>query len=791
MSLPRLLLLLSVLASLPTRAQSGAVVTEPPSWVEPTPVDTARPLREEDAVSGLHVLLSEQQVRVSPEMSEHFTRKVRRVVSSRGVQTGSELRVTYSNTHERLRLHGVWRTRDGVRTQLLRAEDVKLLQQENGLDMGIYKDDRTAVAFLPDVRVGDMLEESYTVERAHPLFRGHHEDFIELVGEVPIGHLVHRLLAPADLKLTFKTLGAAAAEPTVRDVGGLREYRWERRNVPALSQEEDGIPDDLAVWPHVQVSSFQSWADVAAWGLALQQGLPVSPAVTARAESWRSLPTEEARFLAAVRFVQDDVRYLGIELGPNTHQPHAPGQVLEQRFGDCKDKAFLLVTLLRTLGIPAEMALVHSVRGAGVAALLPSPYVFNHAIVRARVAGRTEWVDATMSHQRGRFGARGPLPYARALVLAPGTTGLESIPEPLPTEPEHDVRYVLSVKDDGTGTLAVTQRLTRSKADATRAWLSGLSAEQRTTRALEQLRSLFPKLQAEGSSRVRDDEDTNTVTLEEHYTLEDAWANGGLHVGVAQLGDALVLPRHQEKRAHPVDVPHPRSARVRWEVHSDSLLGVAPAQHSVQGPASSLEMSVVPEFGGFVYQVEYHSLADRVAPEQVAQHVAAVEEMRSYLGLSFSAPPGVVSRDATSSDPSQLSRRTSLAISGVFLLALVVFGLGVPQRVRRFIHERRAQARTRKAAAPRRVLHLRAREKEKEKEKEQEKGAEPILVESLDQADQHIRAERCSCGGTFERVPDAMQLRHTGSDGRTLTVVRVQCSACRAPQFISFDVRPN
>jgi hypothetical protein len=66
-----------------------------------------------------------------------------------------------------------------------------------------------------------------------------------------------------------------------------------------------------------------------------------------------------------------------------------------------------------------------------------------------------------------------------------------------------------------------------------------------------------------------------------------------------------------------------------------------------------------------------------------------------------------------------------------------------------------------------------------------------MIVESLDQADQHIRNERCSCGGTFERVPDALHLRHTGSDGRAITVLRVRCTSCRAPQFLSFDVRPN
>ncbi|PTL75196.1 DUF3857 domain-containing protein [Vitiosangium sp. GDMCC 1.1324] len=776
MSLPRLLVLLSALATLPARAEAGFVVTEPPAWVEPTPVDGERPLRAEDAVSGLHVLLSEEQVRVSPEMTERFVRQVRRVVSSRGVETGSELRVNFRNAHERLRLHGIWRTRDGVRTQLLRAEDVKLLQQERALDMGIYSDERTALVFLQDVRVGDLIEESYTVEDTHPLFRGHLLESIALVSEVPTGHLVHRLLAPADLKLTFKTHGAAAAEPTVRERGALREYRWERKDVRPLTPE-DGIPSDLVVWPHVQVSSFQSWADVAAWGLALQQGLPVSPEVTARAESWRSLPTEEARFLAATRFVQDEVRYLGIELGPNTHQPHAPGQVLAQRFGDCKDKALLLATLLRTLGIPAEVALVHSRRHGGVAAFLPSPYAFNHAIVRAQVAGRTEWVDATMTHQRGKLGARSPLPYGKALVLAPGITDLESIPEPAPVEPEMDARYVLSVEDDGTGTLAITTRYSRSQADRARSWLASLSAEQLTTRSLDRTRAFFPKLQAEGTPRAQDDEDANTVTLEERYKLEDVWASGGLSVGVTQLGEELALPRRTEGRVFPLTVPYPSHIRVRWEVHSDSLLNVASDQHTVEGPASRLETSVLSEFGGFVYQAEYRSLVDRVAPDALAKHVEAVGEMRSHLGLSFSAPPGATS-STSSSEPGQLSRTTSLALSGTFLLLLGVFGLRLPQRVRGFVRERRA----RRATAPRPTRHLRERE---------EKGPSTIVVDSLDQAEQHIRREHCSCGGTFERVPDALQLRHTGSDGRMITVLRVQCSSCRAPQFLSFDVRPN
>jgi transglutaminase-like putative cysteine protease len=634
------------------------------------------------------------------------------------------------------------------------------------------------------VRAGDLLEEAYTVESAHPLFQGHHMDAITLASEAPVAHLVHRLLAPAGLVLHFKTHGTQEARPTERDLGGLREYRWERKDVPAFAPEQ-GIPSDLAEWPHVQVSSFQSWAEVASWGRALMEGMPESPEVKARAESWRSLPTEEARFLAAVRFVQDEVRYLGLEIGPNTHQPHPPEQVLAQRFGDCKDKALLLATLLRTLGIPAHVALVSAHRQGGVAHLLPSAWAFDHAIVRAQVAGRTEWVDATQTHRRGRLGTRGSLPYGKALVLAPGTTDLEPIPQPALEGPETDVRYVLSVKDDGTGTFAVTSRHVRSEADNLRSLLAGLSAEQLSTRQFEQYHRLFSKLKPEGPPRVVDDEDSNTVTLEVKYTLEDAWADGGLKVAAPQVAGQLALPRHTEGRSFPLEVDHPTHLRVRWEVRSDSILNVAPEQHTVEGPASRLDMTVTSDFNGFVYQVEYRSLADRVAPEAMARHAEAVGKMGPLLGLSFAAPIGtIVSSNVSTSDSFLLSRNVSLALSGVFLLVLATFGLGLPRRLREFVQKRRARRARR--PAPRPVLYLRERE-----QREKEQAAPPILIDNLEQADQHIRQERCSCGGTFERVPDAQQLRHTGSDGRTLTVLRLRCTSCHAPQFLTFDVRPN
>ena len=110
----------------------------------------------------------------------------------------------------------------------------------------------------------------------------------------------------------------------------------------------------------------------------------------------------------ALRFVQDDVRYTGLEIGAGAYRPSQPGVVLARRFGDCKDKVFLLVTLLRAMGVEAYPALVHSRMGIGVAERAPSPGAFDHVIAKVRFKDRDYWLDATISAVR---------PYSRSRTL--------------------------------------------------------------------------------------------------------------------------------------------------------------------------------------------------------------------------------------------------------------------------------------------------------------------------------------------------------------------------------------
>src|SRR5262249_34189913 len=109
----------------------------------------------------------------------------------------------------------------------------------------------------------------------------------------------------------------------------------------------------------------------------------------------------DAQIAAAIRFVQDDVRYLGIEMGRGSHEPRQPHATLVQRYGDCKDKAFLLALLLGRLGVEARPALVNSKLRHRLDEFLPSPFLFDHVITQVVDGKQTYWIDPTIAAQGG------------------------------------------------------------------------------------------------------------------------------------------------------------------------------------------------------------------------------------------------------------------------------------------------------------------------------------------------------------------------------------------------------
>ena len=83
---------------------------------------------------------------------------------------------------------------------------------------------------------------------------------------------------------------------------------------------------------------------------------------------------------AVAEFVQSQIRYVAIELGIGGMQPHPAVEVFTHRYGDCKDKATLLSSMLKEIGVDSYYVIINDERGA-VSAATPPNLEFNHVIL--------------------------------------------------------------------------------------------------------------------------------------------------------------------------------------------------------------------------------------------------------------------------------------------------------------------------------------------------------------------------------------------------------------------------
>jgi tetratricopeptide (TPR) repeat protein len=193
----------------------------------------------------------------------------------------------------------------------------------------------------------------------------------------------------------------APAEVVTREEGNRRIYVM--HTVHLQEEKEDDKAANTwvrdfygAAPPEVQLSSFASWAAVGDWFRKVQQNrAEVTPAIRAKAaELTAGTTSEEEKIKAIYGFVATRVRYIGVDLGMGRYTPHAAEDVLNNRYGDCKDKHTLFAALLGAAGIkayPALISTVYKIDGA-----VPMPGIFNHVITAVPQAeGSYLFLDTT------------------------------------------------------------------------------------------------------------------------------------------------------------------------------------------------------------------------------------------------------------------------------------------------------------------------------------------------------------------------------------------------------------
>jgi len=295
-------------------------------------------------------------------------------------------------------------------------------------DPTVFSDDRVMRTPLPGVGVGAVVEEWVSVREEHPFLSGGAVRRVSLVGDPRPARRRVVVEVTGDLPLRHRLIHTDAQ---LRRLKGKGHHGIEvvLDDSPKWEGGIDFAPEDEPEWPTLEFSTAPDWPEVASAYHDL-----VAPKIDATGlealveEVDRAGTGREDKVAAAHRIARDRVRYTGVVFGQQAIVPYAPSTTIERGFGDCKDKATLMVSLLAGVGVEARLALLASRDGFGfdVPEDMPGASLFDHAIVY--VPGEEPlWLDPTaelLPYDQLPWGDQGRL----ALVIDPSQGRLEHTP---------------------------------------------------------------------------------------------------------------------------------------------------------------------------------------------------------------------------------------------------------------------------------------------------------------------------------------------------------------------------
>ncbi len=341
----------------------------------------------------------------------------------------------------------------------------------------LYGDQYVAIIDMPSVQIGSIVEVEYqTEQRGENIFADYYGDVAFIGGFDPTLVYDYVLITPKDRDFYWKQIPPSypkeavddsktviATEPIVTEEGDERIYRWEAQNLPRVPRDA-GMPSMSEILPYIKISTFETWEDMTTWYWQLieDQFIP-DPTVRRQTEEvlaeYRTengmspeAKLSEAEIVSAInRFVNTEVRYLGLEFGIHGWKPHKVNDILQARYGDCKDKAALAVSMLELAGVKGNMALLRTVDRGEIDYELPSMWLFNHAIYYVPGLGdEGRFIDGTAQY----YGAS-ELPNmdagANLLVIEKG--GKSRLQRsPVPDADKNGAKYetTLALNTDGT-----------------------------------------------------------------------------------------------------------------------------------------------------------------------------------------------------------------------------------------------------------------------------------------------------------------------------------------------------
>ncbi|NOU36756.1 MAG: DUF3857 domain-containing protein [Kiritimatiellaceae bacterium] len=382
------------------------------------------------------VLLVEDQARIRYETngtSRCITDTAYKILTEKGRQEKSSLSVGYSTDYGTMRFARAEVVKpDGRIIPVDLATQSREAINQGQMDANIYDPSQKDIKLtVPDLEIGDILRYTVASEQIKTVVPGTWSELFTLEDTFPILHAVYEIDAPAALPLAKAELKneipGTVTMRTEKDGDRIRTI-WEVRNVPQMF-EEPKMPERYTAVQRLLLSTIPDWETLSKWYWTLSKPRleAVTPAMKSKVRELTAGTTNRQEKIEAIfRFVSQDIRYMGLTVENEApgYEPHNVSLTFDNRYGVCRDKAALLVSMLRLAEFDAFPVLIYV--GPKKDPEVPQPW-FNHAITAVRNEdGSWQLMDATNENTRDLLPAY--LSYRSYLVATPEGETLQTSP---------------------------------------------------------------------------------------------------------------------------------------------------------------------------------------------------------------------------------------------------------------------------------------------------------------------------------------------------------------------------
>lgn len=608
------------------------------SWIEVNPIP-----REDFALSAgqkLTYKLLSYQTRVTNSDYRYYHRRVINLQNASAVEDNGTVTVTFDPSYKKIKFHHIRITNANGSRDVLNLSDGDLFRTETDRDKLLYDGTLQFSLAIKGLRVGDQLDYAYTSYGRNPaLGKGY---FIRnwQAYSTPVQHLFHRAVIDDDMPI-YKKLHHEAKAPAKTSSNGRAIFTSSLRDVKGISSDEN-TPSWHYGTPAAEFSSYETWSDVGNhfapyYRLSGRLDSEIQ-AVVEKIRQDASDPKEQAR--RALNYVQENIRYLGLEMGVGGFKPRPSSLVFDRRFGDCKDVTLLLLSMLNSLNIEADPVLVHTEERGGFLIGQPHHSAFDHVLVRAEIEGEGYVLDATRGKQLGTLDKLDQGHYQKGLRLREQASEIIDLPH-TPYEWRKDFydEFDLTThKDDILYTL--TGKYYGSEADSNYAWFLDDGLADIEKNFYEYFVDLYPSLIIEKPTEIEVDEDEASFTVKAYYRIVDGWekneAENEKTIWAVPYELRATFPVFSGvKRTAPYAIPYPAKNRqtLAFKVGENYAFDEADLPFATD----AFDYREVNTFKDQLYEeiYTYEAKQDFIAAEHSTDVLSFVNETRDDFGLSL------------------------------------------------------------------------------------------------------------------------------------------------------------